>query len=54
MLFVPTVRAQQKPCCSITRINTRTDLVEAKVNATGEVFEFKVTNPALLQSLKAE
>jgi lysozyme len=44
--------APTPPCCSITAINTSTGLVTAKENATGKIFQFKVTNAALLNSLK--
>lgn len=50
-LFTPRVVAQG-PCCGITAINLQTGIVTAKVNTTGQVFEFKVTNPALVQSVK--
>jgi hypothetical protein len=39
-------------CCSITAINTSTGVVTAKENATGKIFQFKVANAALLNSLK--
>src|SRR2546427_815087 len=39
------------PCCFITAINQQTGIVTARVNATGQTFQFKVTNQALLQSL---
>ena len=50
-LATPPVVAGQ-PCCSITAIDLKTGIVTAKVNATGQTFEFKVTNQALLKSLK--
>jgi lysozyme len=40
------------PCCAITAIDTTTGVVTAKVNATGKIFQFKVTDAALLNSLK--
>src|SRR2546427_250626 len=40
------------PCCFITAINQQTGIVTARVNATGQTFQFKVTNQALLKSLK--
>ena len=46
-------RAQTtSPCCQITAIDQRTGIATAKVNATAQAFEFKVANPALLQSLR--
>jgi len=39
-------------CCNITSIDAATGTVTAKVIATGKTFDFKVTNQALLQSLK--
>ena len=40
------------PCCTITAINTSTGVVTAKENATGKIFQFKVNDSALLNSLK--
>jgi hypothetical protein len=40
------------PCCNITAIYTSTGVVTAKENATSRTFEFRVTNAALLKSLK--
>jgi Cu/Ag efflux protein CusF len=40
------------PCCNITAIDINTEVVTAKVNATGKAFEFKVADSALLNSLK--
>jgi hypothetical protein len=50
-LFVPCAHAAP-PCCSITAINQQTGIATAKVDASGQVFEFKVTSSALLHSLK--
>jgi Cu/Ag efflux protein CusF len=44
--------APLQPCCGITAIDTNTEVVTAKVNATGKAFEFKVADSALLSSLK--
>ncbi|HEY3746987.1 MAG TPA: hypothetical protein VGL17_12125 [Gemmatimonadaceae bacterium] len=47
--------AQKKPldpCCGIIAVDVRTGIVTAKVNATGNVFEFKASNPATLGALK--
>lgn len=40
------------PCCEITGINAATGVVTAKVKATGQSFQFKVTDAALLHTLK--
>ena len=40
------------PCCGITAIDARNGLVTAKVNQTGQIFQFQVGNPVLLRSLK--
>ncbi len=40
------------PCCDVTSINAATGVVGAKVNSTGQSFQFKLTNQQLLQSLR--
>lgn len=40
------------PCCGIVSIDAATGLVTARVTATGYTFEFKVTNPRTLTSLR--
>jgi hypothetical protein len=40
------------PCCEITNINTRTGMVTAKVNATGQTFQFSMRNRAQLTQLQ--
>jgi len=40
------------PCCSITSIDVKTGLATAKDTATGQTFQFKVTDAALLNLLK--
>lgn len=47
--------AQQiaRPCCSVSNVNTATGLVAAKVNATGQGFQFTLTNRALTTRLRA-
>src|SRR5882762_6253046 len=40
------------PCCQITSIDEAAGVVTAKVNSTGQTFQFKVANAALLHSLK--
>lgn len=52
LALFPVCAVAQGPCCSITAIDQRTGIVTGKVNATSQLFEFKLTNPALLQSLK--
>ena len=55
ILFAPDrVKAQKplEPCCGIVTVNARTGVVRAKVIATGNVFEFKASNPATLATLK--
>jgi hypothetical protein len=39
------------PCCGITAIKTSTDVVTAKENTTGKIFQFKVNDATLLNSL---
>ncbi len=41
-----------EPCCGITAINTKTGIVTARVNSTGQTFQFAVKNAATLSSLK--
>jgi hypothetical protein len=46
-------RAQaQAACCSITAIDAKTEVVTAKVNASGAEFQFRVTNANLLKGLR--
>jgi len=40
------------PSCDIIGINLATGVVTAQVNATGQQFEFKLSNPAQLKTLK--
>ena len=40
------------PCCQITAINSQTGVVTAKVNATGQVFQFKLNDAAQVRTLK--
>lgn len=46
------VDAQQPPCCTVTQIDARNALASAKVGATGQDFQFRSNDPALLRSLK--
>jgi len=41
------------PCCSITAVNAKTRGVTAQETATGRIFQFQVTNAALLKTLHA-
>jgi Cu/Ag efflux protein CusF len=50
--LAPAARAQALVHCSITAIDARTSVVSAKVNASGAVFQFRITDAALLKSLK--
>jgi hypothetical protein len=49
--LVPAVRAQT-PCCTVTAIDARRATAIAKVNATGQTFEFRVADPKLLSGLR--
>jgi len=40
------------PCCQITAINSSTGVVTARVNATGQIFQFTVKNTAQLKQLR--
>jgi Cu/Ag efflux protein CusF len=40
------------PCCGITNINVKSQLITAKENITGRIFTFKVSEAKLLNSLK--
>jgi len=40
------------PCCEVTAMNPQTGVVTAKVNATGQLFQFRTNNPAHLRNLK--
>lgn len=41
-----------EPCCNIVSINSRAGTVTAKVNATGQQFEFRLSSPAQIPSLR--
>lgn len=43
--------ATGQPCCQIVSIDAKAGIVTAKVNANGNVFQFKPSNPATLASL---
>lgn len=49
----PATVAQTAPCCTITAVNARTATVTAKINSTGQLFEFRVSNARLLAGLRA-
>src|ERR1700687_401912 len=40
------------PWCNVTAVDAGTGMVTAKENATGKIFQFKVTDAELLKSLK--
>jgi|1185.fasta_scaffold153147_2 hypothetical protein len=42
----------QNPCCHITGVNSRTDAVTAKVDASGQLFQFTLNNRAQTSQLK--
>ena len=50
--LTPAARAQALQPCSIAAIDARAGVVSAKVNASGAAFQFRVTDAALLKSLK--
>jgi len=50
--FGATQAANPKPCCAITSVDSTTGMVTAKVNSTGQTFQFKVSDAALLHSLR--
>ncbi len=52
VLSCPPAAAAATPCCGIKAIDQQTGIVTAVVNQTGETFQFKVTDPKLLRSLK--
>lgn len=41
-----------EPCCGITSVNTKTGLVTATDKTSGRVFQFQVTDAALIRTLK--
>jgi len=51
ILFIPEVRAGA-PCCNVTGVDYRTGLVTAQNTATGQTFQFKVSNTSLLKTLR--
>ncbi len=44
--------APPAPCCGVTAIDPATGIVTARISASGQTFQFKVANPALLGTLK--
>lgn len=52
VVIFPTTARAAGPCCTITGIDSRTGIVNARVNVTGQTFQFAVKNSALLSSLK--
>jgi len=51
-LICPSRAQAGTPCCGIISINLTTGVVTAQVNVTGQQFEFKLSNPAQLKTLK--
>ena len=50
--LLPRPAAAGTPCCAIQAVDARTGLVTAIDRATGQSFQFQVTNPAQLQGLR--
>ena len=50
--FGATQGANPKPCCAITSIESTTGIVTAKENSSGQTFQIKVSDAALLHSLR--
>jgi len=48
--LAPAAHAQPAPCCTITGINARSATVTAKINSSGQTFEFRMANPLLLRA----
>lgn len=44
--------AQATPCCEIVSIDPRAGLISAKVNASGQTFQFKVASPLMTRTLR--
>src|SRR5437660_9091560 len=51
-VLAPRTIAQEKTCCSITSIDKRNGLVSAKVDATGQAFQFRLSKGGGVGSLK--
>ena len=52
LAVAPPPAAAFEPCCGIQSVDTRTGIVTAIDRATGQSFQFQVTNPAQLQVLR--
>ncbi|HYA24966.1 MAG TPA: hypothetical protein VEF05_12440 [Terriglobales bacterium] len=53
--FALAAQAQkQTPCCVVTAIDLKTGVATAKVNASGETFEFRTTNANLIRDLRID
>ena len=52
LAVAPPPAAAAEPCCGIQSVDTRTGIVTAIDRATGQSFQFQVTNPAQLQGLR--
>jgi len=49
--LAPAAHAQPGPCCTITVINARAATVTAKINSSGQTFEFRVADAKLVARL---
>jgi hypothetical protein len=54
LVFVATEVLAMDPCCSITGVDHRAGMVTAQNTATGQSFQFKVNNSAVLKTLKVD
>jgi len=50
--LAPRAMAQGAPCCSITAIDSRAAIVTAKVNVSGQTFQFRANDPKLVSSMR--
>jgi len=52
LVFVAAEARAAAPCCGITGIDYKTGIVRARNTETGQTFQFKVNNSAVLKTLK--
>lgn len=52
LLLVSAQARAAAPCCAITAVDSRTGVVTARVNASGQMFTFQLANRALLPRLR--
>ena len=52
LVFVATEALAVEPCCNVTGVDYRTGMVTAQNTATGQTFQFKVSNASLLKTLR--